>query len=82
MDLLQTILGFLAALFILVSVHEFGHFYVARLCGVKVLRFCIGLGTPIWSFRDRRGTEFGVAPIPLGGYVKMLDEREVNVPPE
>lgn len=82
MDLLQTILGFLAALFILVSVHEFGHFYVARLCGVKVLRFCIGLGAPIWSFRDRHGTEFGVAPIPLGGYVKMLDEREVSVPPE
>ena len=82
MDLLQTLLGFIVALFILVSVHEFGHFYVARLCGVKVLRFCIGLGTPIWSFRDRKGTEFGLAPIPLGGYVKMLDEREVEVPPE
>lgn len=82
MDLLQTILGFLVALFILVSVHEFGHFYVARLCGVKVLRFCIGLGTPVWSFRDRKGTEFGLAPIPLGGYVKMLDEREGEVLPE
>lgn len=82
MDLLLTVLGFLVALFILVSVHEFGHFYVARLCGVKVLRFCIGLGTPIWSFRDRKGTEFGLAPIPLGGYVKMLDEREGEVPPE
>lgn len=82
MDLLQTILGFLVALFILVSVHEFGHFYVARLCGVKVLRFCIGLGKPVWSFRDRKGTEFGLAAIPLGGYVKMLDEREVEVPPE
>ncbi len=82
MDLLQTIFGFLVALFILVSVHEFGHFYVARLCGVKVLRFCIGLGTPVWSFRDRKGTEFGLAPIPLGGYVKMLDEREVEVPAE
>lgn len=82
MDLLQTVFGFLIALFILVSVHEFGHFYVARLCGVKVLRFCIGLGTPVWSFRDRRGTEFGLAPIPLGGYVKMLDEREMEVAPE
>ncbi|MBC6904698.1 RIP metalloprotease RseP [Saccharophagus sp. K07] len=82
MDLIQTIAGFLVALFILVSVHEFGHFYVARLCGVKVLRFCIGMGKPFWSFRDRHGTEFGLAPIPLGGYVKMLDEREVDVPPE
>jgi RIP metalloprotease RseP len=82
MDLLQTLFGFFVALFILVSVHEFGHFYIARLCGVKVLRFCIGLGTPIWSFRDRKGTEFGLAPIPLGGYVKMLDEREVEVAPE
>lgn len=82
MELLQTIAGFLVALFILVSVHEFGHFYVARLCGVKVLRFCIGLGKPIWSYTDRRGTEFGLAPIPLGGYVKMLDEREVEVSPQ
>lgn len=80
MDLLQTILGFLLALFILVSVHEFGHFYVARLCGVKVLRFCVGIGKPFCSFRDKKGTEFGLAPFPLGGYVKMLDEREVEVP--
>lgn len=79
MELLQTIIGFLVALLILVSVHEFGHYYVARLCGVKVLRFCIGMGKPFWSYTDRRGTEFGLAPIPLGGYVKMLDEREVEV---
>src|SRR5690606_21611226 len=79
---LQTIFGFLFALFILVSVHEFGHFYVARLCGVKVLRFCIGMGKPFWSFKDKHGTDFGLAPFPLGGYVKMLDEREVEVPAE
>lgn len=80
MDFLQTLIGFCVALFILVSVHEFGHFYVARRCGVKVLRFCVGLGKPVWSVRDRHGTEFGIAAIPLGGYVKMLDEREVDVP--
>jgi regulator of sigma E protease len=82
MALIQTILGFLAALFVLVSVHEFGHFYVARLCGVKVLRFCIGMGKPFLSYRDKHNTEFGLAPFPLGGYVKMLDEREGEVAPE
>jgi regulator of sigma E protease len=82
MELLQTVIGFLVALLILVSVHEFGHYYVARLCGVKVLRFCIGMGKPFWSYTDKHGTEFGLAPIPLGGYVKMLDEREVEVAPE
>ena len=82
MELLQTVFGFLLALFILVSVHEFGHFYVARLCGVKVLRFCIGMGKPFCSFKDKHGTDFGIAPFPLGGYVKMLDEREVDVAPE
>lgn len=79
MDLALTIVGFLAALVILVAIHEFGHFYVARLCGVKVLRFCIGLGKPFWSHTDRRGTEFAFAPFPLGGYVKLLDERETDV---
>lgn len=82
MELLQTVFGFLFALFVLVSVHEFGHFIVARLCGVKVLRFCIGMGKPFWSFKDKHGTDFGLAPFPLGGYVKMLDEREVEVAPE
>lgn len=82
MELLQTVFGFLFALLILVSIHEFGHFYVARLCGVKVLRFCIGMGKPFWSVKDKHGTDFGIAPFPLGGYVKMLDEREVDVPAE
>ena len=86
MELIQNlifyIVAFFIAIFILVSVHEFGHFYVARLCGVKVLRFCIGMGTPVWSFRDKHGTEFGLAPVPLGGYVKMLGEGDDGVPPD
>lgn len=79
MENLQTVLWFLVALGILVTFHEFGHFYVARRCGVKVLRFSIGFGNPLFGWRDKRGTEFCVAPIPLGGYVKMLDEREGEV---
>ena len=67
---------------LLVTFHEFGHFIVARLCGVKVLRFSVGFGKPLWMRRDRRGTEFAVAAIPLGGYVKMLDEREGEVAAE
>ncbi|HMM66379.1 MAG TPA: RIP metalloprotease RseP [Dokdonella sp.] len=67
---------------LLVTFHEFGHFIVARLCGVKVLRFSVGFGKPLWMRRDRRGTEFAIAAIPLGGYVKMLDEREAEVAPE
>jgi regulator of sigma E protease len=80
MDLLYTIVITLATLAVLVAIHEFGHFWVARRCGVHVLRFCIGFGKPLYSWRDRHGTEFSVAAIPLGGYVKMLDEREGEVP--
>lgn len=76
---LDTILWFLVALIILVTVHEFGHFYVARRCGVRVLRFSIGFGKPLFSWRDKQGTEYSIAPIPLGGYVKMLDERDAEV---
>ena len=82
MALLQTILSFLVALLVLVSIHEFGHFYVARRCGVKVHRFSIGFGKVLWSWRDRQGTEYAFAALPLGGYVKMLDEREGPVAPE
>jgi regulator of sigma E protease len=78
--LLQTILSFLVALVILVAVHEFGHFYVARRCGVKVLRFSVGFGKILWSTRDKTGTEYSFSALPLGGYVKMLDEREGEVP--
>lgn len=79
MDLLWTILMALITLGILVAFHEYGHFWVARRCGVKVLRFSVGFGTPVWRTQDAQGTEFTVAAIPLGGYVKMLDEREGEV---
>ena len=79
MELLYTIVLTLGTLAILVAVHEYGHFWVARRCGVKVLRFSIGFGTSLFSWRDRQGTEYSIAAIPLGGYVKMLDEREGEV---
>lgn len=79
MDLLQTIFATIVTLGLLVTVHEYGHFWVARRCGVKVLRFSIGFGKPLYTRKDRHGTEFVVAAIPLGGYVKMLDEREGEV---
>ncbi|MFJ4141613.1 sigma E protease regulator RseP [Pseudomonas sp. NPDC089734] len=82
MSALYMIIGTLIALGVLVTFHEFGHFWVARRCGVKVLRFSVGFGTPLVRWHDRHGTEFVVAAIPLGGYVKMLDEREGDVPPE
>lgn len=81
MTALYMIIGTLVALGVLVTFHEFGHFWVARRCGVKVLRFSVGFGTPLVRWHDRHGTEFVVAAIPLGGYVKMLDEREGEVPP-
>ncbi|MCW8194284.1 RIP metalloprotease RseP [Proteobacteria bacterium 005FR1] len=79
---LETILWFLVALIFLVTIHEFGHFYVARRCGVRVLRFSVGFGKPLFSWYDKTGTQYTIAPIPLGGYVKMLDEREGEVKPE
>lgn len=82
MSLIQNILAVIVVLGLLVTFHEFGHFWVARRCGVKVLRFSVGFGKPLWSTVDRHGTEFAVAAIPLGGYVKMLDEREAPVPEE
>ncbi|WP_425928782.1 RIP metalloprotease RseP [Pseudomonas sp. NyZ201] len=80
MSALYMIIGTLIALGVLVTFHEFGHFWVARRCGVKVLRFSVGFGTPLVRWHDRQGTEFVIAAIPLGGYVKMLDEREADVP--
>jgi regulator of sigma E protease len=82
MELLQTVLITLATLAILVTIHEYGHFWVARRCGVKVIRFSIGFGPALYRWNDKQGTEFVVAGIPLGGYVKMLDEREGEVPQE
>lgn len=83
MSILFTILAFIVALGVLITFHEFGHYLVARWCGVKVLRFSIGFGQPL--FKKNLGkdqTEWVVAALPLGGYVKMLDEREEEVPPE
>jgi regulator of sigma E protease len=82
MSALYMVFGTLIALGVLVTIHEFGHFWVARRCGVKVLRFSVGFGSPLFRWHDRHGTEFVVAAIPLGGYVKMLDEREGDVPAE
>lgn len=81
MTLFNSVLGILVALGILVTVHEYGHFWVARRNGIKVLRFSIGFGRPLVRWHDRHGTEFAIAWIPLGGYVKMLDEREAPVDP-
>ncbi len=76
MDLLFTLLATIVALGLLVTIHEYGHFWVARRCGVKVLRFSVGFGSALLRWHDKRGTEYVIAAIPLGGYVKMLDERE------
>jgi len=74
--------AFLVALAVLVVVHELGHYLAARACGVKVLRFAFGFGKVIWSRRaGQDGTEWAISVFPLGGYVKMLDEREGEVPP-
>lgn len=73
--------SFIIALSILVAIHEFGHFWVARRCGVKIQRFSIGFGKVLFKRCDRFGTEFAIAAIPLGGYVKMLDGRVDSVPP-
>ncbi|EPU6228810.1 sigma E protease regulator RseP [Yersinia enterocolitica] len=82
MSILWSLAAFIIALGILITVHEFGHFWVARRCGVRVERFSIGFGKALWRRTDRQGTEYVIALIPLGGYVKMLDERVEAVAPE
>lgn len=79
---LGSVFWLLVTLGVLVTFHEFGHYWVARRCGVKVLRFSVGFGKAIWKRVGRDGCEYQVAAIPLGGYVKMLDAREGDVPPE
>lgn len=78
--MLLTLIYFIIALLLLVTVHEFGHFIVARICGVKVLRFSFGFGKVLLRRYDKRGTEYAWSLFPLGGYVKMLDETEEEVP--
>ena len=80
MSFLWSLGSFIIVIGVLVAVHEFGHFWAARKCGIKVHRFSIGFGKVIWSCRDKQGTEFALSMIPLGGYVKMLDERNETVP--
>ena len=80
-QVMSSLLAFIVALALLIAIHEWGHFWVARRLGVKVLRFSIGFGRPLWRRIGRDGTEYRVAMIPLGGYVKMLDEREGPVVP-
>lgn len=82
MGILWNLAAFIIVLGILITVHEFGHFWVARRCGIYVERFSIGFGKAIWRKIDKHGTEFVIAWIPLGGYVKMLDERVAEVEPE
>ncbi|MBO9492150.1 sigma E protease regulator RseP [Endozoicomonas sp. G2_1] len=78
-DFFWNLISFVIALGILVTVHEYGHYWVARKCGVHVHRFSVGFGKALWRKTDKHGTEFVVAAIPLGGYVKMLDERVEEV---
>ncbi|CAB5521314.1 Regulator of sigma E protease [Citrobacter werkmanii] len=82
LSILWNLAAFIVALGVLITVHEFGHFWVARRCGVRVERFSIGFGKVLWRRTDKLGTEYVIALIPLGGYVKMLDERAEPVVPE
>ena len=82
MTILTYVLAFLVAIGVLVAVHEYGHFWMARRMGIKVLRYSIGFGKVLWSRRGADGCEYAFSAIPLGGYVKLLDEREGPVPPE
>jgi len=81
-EVLGSIWWLLVALGLLITFHEFGHFWVARRLGVRVLRFSVGFGRPLWQRHGKDGVQYVLAAIPLGGYVKMLDEREGDVAPE
>ena len=78
-EFIVSVLALIVTLGILVTIHEFGHFWVARRCGVKVLRFSIGMGKAVKSWIGRDGVEYVIAPIPLGGYVKMLGQEDIAV---
>jgi regulator of sigma E protease len=82
MSLLTTLIAFIVTLGVLIFVHEYGHYWVARKCGVKVLRFSIGFGRPLARWvRGAARTEWTIGALPLGGYVRMLDERDADQPP-
>ena len=80
MDFVGAVAAFVLAVGILVTVHEFGHFWVARRLGVRVLRFSVGFGRPIWTRQGAGGTEYVIGILPLGGYVRMLDEQDGKIP--
>ena len=81
--MIASVLGFLVTLGVLIVIHEWGHYQVARWCGVKVLRFSVGFGRVVWRRQATPdSTEFVLSALPLGGYVKMLDEREDSVSPQ
>lgn len=83
MDIAHNVFFFIVAIGVLITFHEFGHFWVARRMGVKVIRFAVGFGPPLWRWqRSPEDTEFVICALPLGGYVKMVDEREGEVKPE
>ena len=76
MELINSILGFIIAIGILVTFHEYGHFIVARLCNVKVLKFSVGFGKAMFKYQsDKNSTEYSLCAIPLGGYVQMLESK-------
>jgi regulator of sigma E protease len=82
-QVLLTVVAFIVALGVLIAVHEWGHYRVAVACGVKVLRYSVGFGKPLLRWVGKKsGTEYVIAALPLGGYVRMLDEREGEVRPE
>ena len=83
MDVIGNLLAFIVAISVLVAVHEYGHYIVGRWAGMKVLRFSIGFGKPIWTrIAGEDRTEYCISAIPLGGYVKFLDTREGPIPEE
>jgi len=79
---LISLIGILLTIFLIIGIHESGHFFIARALGIKVLRFSIGFGKTLFRWHDKKGTEYVFAAIPLGGYVKMLDENEGTVKEE
>jgi len=81
-EFISSVWWLIVVLGVLVTFHEYGHYSVARLCGVKVLRFSVGFGRPLWSRMGKNDTEYVIAALPLGGYVKLLDSREQEVPAE
>jgi len=78
-NIILSIIGIIITILLIVGIHEFGHFIVARALSIKVLKFSIGFGKTLWTRRDKKGTEYVIAAVPLGGYVKMLDENEEPV---